>query len=111
MISPNILNKLVTLERPFIVVDESSGARAQSWEPVLESIDVPCSIQPITSKVQMALASRQIIVTHFIYTLKDLKPSRGDRLVSGGVHYLITGFYNLAGRNRIYLIEGREVTS
>lgn len=110
MISAQALNSTVTLERPQVTLDESSGAKRETWNPVTGSINVPASVQPVNSQVRHALASRQISISHRIYTNTDLKPKRGDRVVtSSGTYFLITGFFNQAGRNKVYLIEAREV--
>lgn len=112
MISPILLNTIITLQRPFVTIDSSSGAKREAWNPVVGSIDIPASIQSVSSQVRHSLASRQIVITHRIYTSQNLNPKRGDRLTSGvdGIYYLVTGYYNQAGRNNIFMIEGREVS-
>lgn len=112
MISDSLITDTITLERPVITVDASSGSKREVWNPVTGSENIPASIQPVSSAVRMELASRQIILTHRIYTRTDLKPKRGDRVRPnrGGVVYLVTGFFNQAGRDQVYMIEAREVT-
>lgn len=110
MFSTYLLNTTVTLERPLVTIDEVSGSKRETWNPVTGSANIPASVQPVNSQVRQALASRQITITHRIYTYKNLQPKRGDRLVSSsGVYYLITGFFNQAGRDKLYMIEGKEV--
>lgn len=111
MISTSLITDTVTLERPFIILDELAGSKRETWNPVPGSQNIPASIQPVSSQVRQEFASRQIIITHRIYTRVDLKPQRGDRIRpnKGSVVYLITGFFNQAGRDQVYLIEAREV--
>jgi hypothetical protein len=111
MISPQLLNKRVTLERPVITIDASSGSKRETWETVPGSDNIPASVQPVSSKVQQQYASRQIVITHQIFTGIDMHPKRGDRvrLVGLGTYYLVTGFFNQAGKNKVFMIEGREV--
>jgi len=112
MLANHLLNTTVTLERPAVTIDESSGAKRETWNPVTGSTNIPASVQPVNSQVRYALASRQITITHRIFTNRDLGPKRGDRiLTASGTYYLVTGFFNQAGRNQVYMIEGREVTA
>jgi hypothetical protein len=112
MLNNYLLNTKVTLERPNVTLDESSGAKRETWNPVSGSTLIPASVQPVNSQVRHALASRQITITHRIYTYQNLNPKRGDRiLTTEGTYFLITGFFNQAGRNSVYMIEAREVTA
>lgn len=111
MFSTHLLNQLITLERPLITIDASAGSKREVWEPVPDAINIYASIQPVSSKVRQEFASRQIVITHRIYLRTDLKSKRGDRIkiVGSETYYLITGFFNQAGKNSVYMIEGKEV--
>jgi hypothetical protein len=112
MISPSLITDTVTLERPYIILDQVAGSKRETWNPVSGSQNIPASIQPVSAQVRQDFASRQIIITHRIYTRTDLKPQRGDRIRpnKGTVVYMVTGYYNQAGRDEVYMIEAREVS-
>lgn len=110
MLSPFLLNKKVTLERSVITLDSSAGSKRENWKPITGSENIPASIQPVSTLLRQEYASRQIIITHQIYTSVDLKPKRGDRLrlENTTTYYVITGFMNIASRGKLFMIEGKE---
>lgn len=111
MLSPFLLNKKVTLERSVITLDSSAGSKREDWRSITGSENIPASIQPVSTLLKQEYASRQIIITHQIYTSVDLKPKRGDRirLVNSTTYYVVTGFINVASRNKLFMIEGKEM--
>lgn len=113
MLSSHLLNKKITLERAIVTIDSSAGSKREQWEPVHGSENIPASIQPISTLLRQEYASRQIIITHQIFTKVDMKPKRGDRLKlqDSSVYYVITGFKNVANRDKVYMIEGKEMVS
>ena len=74
MLSPFLLNKKVTLERSVITLDASAGSKRENWKAVTGSENISASIQPVSTLLKQEYASRQIIITHQIYTSVDLKP-------------------------------------
>ncbi len=110
MLSPFLLNKKVTLERSVITLDASAGSKRENWKAVTGSENISASIQPVSTLLKQEYASRQIIITHQIYTSVDLKPKRGDRvrLENTNTYYVVTGFMNIASRNKLFMIEGKE---
>lgn len=112
MLSSHLLNKLITLERAIITLDSSAGSKREKWESVPGSENIPASIQPISTLLKQEYASRQIIITHHIFTKVDLGPKRGDRirLQDSPIYYIVTGFKNVASRNQVFMIEGKEMT-
>lgn len=111
MISPFLLNKKITLERSVITLDSSAGSKREDWKPIKGSENILASIQPVSTLLRHEYASRQIIITHQIYTSVDLKPKRGDRirLENSTTYYVVTGFINVASRNKLFMIEGKEM--
>lgn len=112
MISPSLTNAFISLERATITIDELAGSKREVWNSVEGSENIPASIQPVSSIVRHEYASRQIIITHRIYTRKNLNPKRGDRLrpSKSEIYYVVSGFFNVAGRNEVFVIEAREIT-
>jgi hypothetical protein len=112
MISPTLTNAFVSLERPVITIDELAGSKREVWTIVDNCENVPASIQPVSALVRHEYAARQIIITHRIYTRKNLNPKRGDRIrpSKSESYYVVSGFFNVAGRNEVFVIEAREVT-
>lgn len=110
MLSPFLLNKFITLERSVITLDSSAGSKRENWKPIKGSENIPASIQPVSTLLRQEYASRQIIITHQIYTRVNLNPKRGDRvrLDNSNTYYVVTGFMNVASRNKLFMIEGKE---
>lgn len=113
MMSSSLITDTVTLERPYIILDQLAGSKRETWNSVYGSQNIPASIQPVSAQVRQDFASRQIIITHRIYTRTDLKPQRGDRIRpnKGTAVYMVTGYYNQGGRDQVYMIEAREVSA
>jgi hypothetical protein len=113
MISSSLITDTVTLERPYITLDEVAGSKREVWNPVVGSQNIPASIQPVSAQVRQDFASRQIIITHRIYTRSDLKAQRGDRVRpnKGTAVYMVTAYYDQGGRGQVFMIEGREVSA
>lgn len=113
MISPTLTNAFISLERPTITIDELAGSKREIWNIMEGCENIPASIQPVSSMVRHEYAARQIVITHRIYTRKNLSPKRGDRLrpSKSEVYYIVSGFFNVAGRNEVFVIEAREVTT
>ena len=98
----------VNLVRPTKRLDSSAGP-VNSDTTVLYNI--PCTIQPLSSKEKLAFAQRQIFLTHRIYFNRDIAPQRQDRLdAKDGRQFQILGYFNLAGRSRVWAAEVREQT-
>jgi len=113
MISPTLTNSYISLERPVITLDEDAGSKREVWTVVEGAKDIPASIQPVSAIVRHEYAARQIIVTHRIYTRTNLNPKRGDRIKphKSGSYFVVSAFYNLAGKNEVFVIEAREMTT
>jgi hypothetical protein len=95
--------------RPTKTLDASAG-------PVNADVTllsgVSCTIQPLSSKEKLAFAQRQVYLTHRAYFSQDIAPQRADRLdAADGRSFQIFGYFNLAGRSRVWAAELREQTT
>ena len=52
MISSSLITDTVTLERPYITLDEVAGSKREVWNPVVGSQNIPASIQPVSAQVR-----------------------------------------------------------
>lgn len=69
---------------------------------------VAASIQPATSSVQLFYAQRQLKITQTIFVAYPLSLLRGDRISDGTVTYVVVGWRDQAGRNKVQAIDVEE---
>jgi SPP1 family predicted phage head-tail adaptor len=98
----------ITVERGRKTRDPSGGSLVQ-WDPVSTAMNVKADIQPLSSADRMVFGQRMLYVTHHIYCEQNLGLKRGDRITADtGQIFITKGFYDTAGRGRLYVIEARE---
>lgn len=104
----SLLNTTVTLQRKSTSVDASLGA-ADSYTNVASN--VAATIQPVSGKERWVLAQRGVYYTHKIYFAQDIGATPRDRiLTSDGRTFIISKYFDQAGRGRVFMVEAIEQT-
>lgn len=98
----------VKIERQSTTIDSSGGA-VFTWNEIHDAVLV--NIQPVKAKEKMLFAQRQIEYSNKIYSAVDLAVKKKDRItdLNSGRQYVVTGYADMAGQNRAFLIEAREI--
>lgn len=97
----SLCNSTADIERATTTVT-TIGGKSQSFS--VQYNDIPVSIQPANGRVVEDYAKRSMQITHTIYTPTTIALKQGDRVVSGGVYYIVQGWRDMAGRARAYAI-------
>lgn len=90
-----------TIERK-ATTSSASGGQVESFSTAYS--DLPISLQPASGKLQERFARRSMIVSHVAYTPTAVTVLAGDRLVCGGLKYIVTSSGDMAGRGRAFAI-------
>ncbi len=98
----------VLIERENVAIDPSGG-QLVTWTTLFDS--VPVNIQPGSARERFLFAQRQIAYNNLIYCARDYGVQKGDRLtdVVNKIKYVVTGYANVAGQSRLFLIEARNI--
>lgn len=99
--SPALLTHSASVQRPTTTAD-SYGGHSKAWATVYGSL--PGSLQPAKGRTIEEFARRSMQVTNTFYTTQAVSLLAGDRLVCGGVNYLVVAFADMAGRGSHYAI-------
>ena len=66
-------------------------------------------LQAIDSETRIQYERREITVTHKAFTVTDPQTAVGDRLVVARGNFIVRGFIDQAGLNRVWRIDLEEV--
>jgi len=108
----HLFKQVITVENPHNVIDSSGGPVSEKFNNVPSYTDVYASVQPISSSEKRNLAQRKIYTTHRIYVDQDVKVKSNSRilLAATGQKFRVTGYFNMAGQDRVWCIEAEETT-
>ena len=103
-----------TLKRPTIGRDNMQGVTQDPFVVVPGAVNIPCSVQQASARVQELYAQRNIFVTTTIYFPVDPKCEVNDRFEAvdrTGVMsiYLIRGLTAQLGRGRVWQVEAELI--
>jgi SPP1 family predicted phage head-tail adaptor len=87
---------------------DNLGARSTSWTDA--QTDVPAFVQDIASNDPIRQDQRMIQVTKKAFTATDPSATEGDRVVYGGVNYVIRGEVDQAGLGKLWRINLEKLT-
>jgi hypothetical protein len=108
----SLLNMIAILQRPLNTQDSSAGV-TKDFDPAIPgNYPAKCTVQPLRTWERQMFAQRQIFVSHRLLFECSLNPQKGDRLFIPKTQqiFVIVGFRNQAGRNRVWSIDANEQT-
>lgn len=100
------MKQLISVTRPSYGQDASFGitpVATSSYTTVYSNI--PASIQPASTSIQMLYAERQLVVSHQIFVDTAITVKNGDIVSDGTNEYKVTGFENLISLGLVYRID------
>jgi len=87
-----------TLSRVTTTAD-AMGGQVPTWTATYS--DFACNIQPRRGGLREKFDRPEMHVTHVLYTATAITAATGDRVVSGGVTYLVQHGGDTAGKSRM----------
>lgn len=108
MTSPitRLFNVSVTITRPTLTAS-SAGASTSTLAAVGTH---RAALQPASMREVESAAQREIVFSHWLYTLPDADIQRGDHFEHGGLDYRVIEVKDAAGRNHhLEVMCAREV--
>jgi len=84
-------------------VREPGGARRTTWADLL--VDISVWVQDASSQVRIAYAARELQVSKSVYYYDETAILEGDRVLYDGAYYVVRGWLNMAGLNRIWRLD------
>lgn len=97
-------------ERPDITIDDARGS-TRTWAAV--KTRMACLVQPLSARERALYGQRAVVFSHKIYFDKVLDIHRGDRFYDPATTkiYVVVGWFNQAGQDRVFCVEAQEQAS
>lgn len=96
-----LLRQAVTIYRKTQTQDSNLGVSSTSSA----IYNIAASVQPASGSVMLFYAERQLKVTVSIFVAGTLDLQRGDTVTGGSETYVIVGWADLSGRERVTRID------
>jgi hypothetical protein len=96
----------VNVNRPAVTKDASGG---QVFTQNIIASSVPCCVQPVSGKMALYYAQRNLEVSHEVYFGSDPTLEMGDILIFNGRNLRVNDYRSLIEMNLVWVVGAQEL--